>query len=221
MHIYAHRCVRCHHSVQKTPFPHLLEIPKDMPSYTISPEKVQQFVPATSCWSIGLFFTVVLGPFLVRHILRRGKRPSRQQQNPNSTASIPTVEDEKLALPLDENPDYHGINYAPPVNTFSLPLLGQRTAPQSPDREMPPCTCCPAVTNPGKESGGSAGGTREIRRSPFNPIVPGMKTILQEGTDPVTGRRWKRRLVVYAGDLAPETSMLANEPGEVRATAAP
>jgi len=173
---------------------------RDMPCYGFGPEQLERFMTATGFGSLALLFTVVLGPLIVRNFLRQRQRHSAPRE-PSSIVVMPLLQEEKESLAFGENPDYHniGFRYKPPGK---MPPQSQGASPQlSAADELPPCTCCPAETNPGTESVGSED-SRVPRRSPFKPILPGMKTMMEEGTDPVTGRRWRRKVVIYTGGLS-------------------
>ncbi|RPA93575.1 hypothetical protein L873DRAFT_1513931 [Choiromyces venosus 120613-1] len=193
-----------------TPF-YISEGSRDMPCYGLSREQVERFMTATGFGSLALLLTVVLGPFIVRNFLHQRQRLSTPRE-PSSIVVIPLLEEEKESLAFGENPDYHniGFRYQP---SGKMPPQSQCAGPQpSAADELPPCTCCPAETNPGTESVGSKK-SRVPRRSPFKPILPGMKTMMEEGTDPVTGRRWRRKVVIYTGGLGDslgETSLTAD-----------
>lgn len=187
-----------------------------MPCYGFSPEQLERFMTATGFGSLALLFTVVLGPLIVRNFLRQRQRHSAPPREPSSIVVMPLLQEEKESLAFGENPDYHniGFRYQPPCE---MPPQSQGTSPQlSAADEPPPCTCCPAETNPGTKSAGSKN-SRVPRRSPFKPILPGMKTMMEEGTDPVTGRRWRRKVVIYTGGLGDslgEGNLTADGQGE-------
>ncbi|CAZ81628.1 unnamed protein product [Tuber melanosporum] len=168
----------------------------DMPCYSFSPEQLERFMAATGFGSLALLLTVVLGPLVVRNLLRQRQRLSAPRE-PSSIVVIPLLQ-EKKSLAFGENPDYHniGFRYRPPGK---MPPQSQCASSQlSAADELPPCACCPAETNPSTETVGSRN-SRAPRRSPFKPILPGMKTMIEEGVDPVTGHRWRRKVVVYTG----------------------
>lgn len=114
------------------------------------------------------------------------------------------------SLIFGENPDYHGdqdstspIPCAPPHHTKHVRHLRVHSFDELPPPTMDdiaprspwgyPVSLVYQPELPRKKFG--------QRRSPFNPIVPGMKTMWEESMDPVTGRRWKRKLVIYSGAL--------------------
>ncbi|CUS11296.1 unnamed protein product [Tuber aestivum] len=176
---------------------YISEGPRDMPCYGFRPEQLERFMTATGFGSLALLLTVVLGPLVVRNLLRQRRRLSAPREA-SSIVVIPLPQEVKESLAFGENPDYHniGFRYKPPGK---MPPPSQCASPQlSAADELPPCTCCPAETDPGTESVGYKN-SRTPRRSPFKPILPGMKTMMEEGVDPVTGHRWRRKVVIYTG----------------------
>ncbi|PWW72615.1 hypothetical protein C7212DRAFT_335031 [Tuber magnatum] len=188
---------------------------RDMPCYGFSPEQLERFTTATGFGSLAVLLTVVLGPLVVRNFLRQRRRlPAPREAS--SIVVIPLPREEKESLAFGENPDYHniGFRYKPPGK---MPPQSQCASPQlSAADELPPCTCCPAETNLGTESVGSGNPRMPPRRSPFKPILPGMKTMMEEGVDPVTGQRWRRKVVIYTrglGDSSGEGSLAVDGQG--------
>lgn len=187
---------------------------RNIPRDPVSIQKVQNFLTNVGVGSSGIFLAIVLGPVVVRSIFRwQNRRRREREQRVSAPIRAPLAEgkkeDERKSLIFGDNPDYH-------ANVDVTPTPPSRnTAGHQPKRfrhlrihsldELPPPTLddisrqnlswscpvspvlesAPTLNKPGK------------RRSPFNPVVPGMKTTWEEGTDPVTGRRWKRKLVVY------------------------
>lgn len=187
---------------------------RSIPCDPVSIEKVQNFFTNAGIGSTGIFLAIVLGPVVVRSIFRWQNRRRREREQRLSAPVVMPLgeerkEEEKKSLIYGDNPDYHaGVDLTPTPPSSN-------TAERQPKRfrhlrihsldELPPPTLddisrqsiswscpvspvlesAPTLNKPGK------------RRSPFNPVVPGMKTTWEEGVDPVTGRRWKRKLVVY------------------------
>lgn len=186
---------------------------QNIPYNSINPERVQKFFANAGLGTTGLFVVVVLGPVVVRSVLRwQNRRRRREQQRLSAALIIPAVEKEKAEEPLifGENPDYHGdhvpMETEPPpssrpprhlgrIRHLRIHSLDELPPPTMDDISLPhPSWSCPV--SPVFESLPPRRKT-ERRRSPFKPVVPGMKTTWEEGVDPVTGRRWRRKLVVY------------------------
>lgn len=198
---------------------------RSIPCSNISPERVQNFLSRVGMGSTGLLVAIVLGPIVVRGILRW--RDGRRREKERILAAAVTVAAEDImereraeddreggtrqSLIFGENPDYHDnqdstspIPHSPPhhkkhvrhlrVHSFDElppPTMEDVTPPRSPWGYPVSLIYQPEL--PKKKSG--------QRRSPFNPIVPGMKTMWEESMDPVTGRKWRRKLVIYSGAL--------------------
>lgn len=188
---------------------------RSIPCGSITPERVQKFIANAGMGTTGLFVVIVLAPVVVQSILRwqsRRRRNEAQRLSVAVTIPLERKEEQKPPLISGENPDYHGdhdsIDLMPPLSS-PLPRLSNpvrhlrihslgELPPPTMDDVTPLCSprSCPASPvsqpEPPKEGSGQ-------RRSPFNPILPGMKTSWEDGVDPVTGRKWRRRLVVYTG----------------------
>lgn len=198
------------------------------PCNNINSERVQNFFVRVGMGSIGLFVVIVLGPIVVRRILQWwGRRCRDGEQSPTTAAAYPVGEgrgegveegapeegerEERQSLISGENPDYHDLTSSIP-RPSSLPPHHRKPIrhlrihsfdglpPPTMDDVTPPRSPWSYPVSPvyqpefPKENSGR-------RRSPFNPIVPGMKTIWKESVDPVTGRKWRRKLVIYSGAL--------------------
>lgn len=176
--------------------------------------------------SAGLFVTIILGPIVIRGILRWRNRRRREKKQVLAAAAAAAAEDRRgrgraedggggrreagQSLIFGENPDYHddqdstsSIPRAPPDHTKPVRHLRVHSFDELPPPTMDdiaprspwgyPVSLVYQPELPKKKIG--------QRRSPFNPIVPGMETMWEESMDPVTGRRWKRKLVIYSGAL--------------------
>lgn len=181
-------------------------------------ESVQNSLTSTGMGSASLFAIIVLGPVVVRSILWWQSARRREKEQKLSVAIVIPVQEKKKgevrpSLITGENPDYHcdhdpgnsnlpqcGLFVPPrhtrPVRHLRIHSLDELPPPTMDDMTPPRSTwSCPTSpvfhSEPPRERSGR-------RRSPFNPILPGMKTTWEEGVDPVTGRVWRRKLVIYA-----------------------
>lgn len=200
-------------------------------SCDISPERVHHFFTRVGVGSTGLFVAIVLGPIVVRSILRwRNRQRREKEQKLYAAMAVPAGDrmggeraeyggvaegGERQPLILGEslifgeNPDYHNnqdstdsIPRPRPYNTKPVQHLRVHSFDELPPPTMedvtPPRSPWSYPASPVHQPGLQKS---ERRRSPFNPIVPGMKTMWEEGIDPVTGRKWRRKLVIYSGAL--------------------
>lgn len=176
----------------------------------------------------GLFVATVLGPVLVRSVLRwRNSRSREREQTLFAEMAVPAggrreggraegdggivVGEERQSLIFGENPDYHdnhnSTNPTPcPPQHHTKPVRHLRVhsfdelPPPTMEDVTPPRSPWGYPVSPVYKSEFSREKPRQ-RRSPFNPIIPGMKTMWEEGIDPMTGRKWRRKLVIYSGAL--------------------
>lgn len=205
----------------------------------ISPERIHSFFVKLGMSSAGLFVAIVLIPVLVRSVLRWwNSRPREREQTLFGEMALPAgsrreggraegdggmeVGEERQSLIFGENPDYHdnpdSTNPTPcppqhhtnPVRHLRIHSFDELPPPTMED-VTPPRSPWGYPVNPVYKSEFSREKAGR-RRSPFNPIIPGMKTTWEEGMDPVTGRKWRRKLVIYSGALDP----LQTAGGELR-----
>lgn len=197
---------------------------RSIPCSDISPERVQNFFSRVGMGSTGLLVAIVLGPIMVRGILR-WRDGRRREEEQILAAAVVAAEDNmegeragngregvaRQSLIFGENPDYHDdhdstssiphppLHHKKPVRHLRVHSFDELPPPTMEDVTPPrpswgyPASLIYQPELPKKRSG--------QRRSPFNPIVPGMKTMWEESMDPVTGRKWRRKLVIYSGAL--------------------